>query len=47
MSVLVEPYVDRSQVSPKPLLMIAAGGFAGLLVALLVVALAGRRITRS
>jgi uncharacterized protein involved in exopolysaccharide biosynthesis len=46
-SVLVQPYVDPAPASPKPLIMIAAGAFAGLLVALLMVAVALHRMRRS
>jgi uncharacterized protein involved in exopolysaccharide biosynthesis len=46
-SVLAEPYVNPSPVSPEPLLMIAAGAFAGLVLALPAVALLARRMTRA
>jgi uncharacterized protein involved in exopolysaccharide biosynthesis len=44
--VLVDPYVDADPVSPRPGITTAAGAASGLLVALFVVALLSRRMTR-
>jgi uncharacterized protein involved in exopolysaccharide biosynthesis len=45
--VTVQPYVEHDAVSPRPLLVIGGGALAGLVVALIVVAVLARRMTRS
>jgi hypothetical protein len=45
-SELVQPYVDTNPVSPRPMISIAAGALTGCIVAVLVVALVARRMTR-
>jgi uncharacterized protein involved in exopolysaccharide biosynthesis len=45
-TVVVEPYVEGTPVSPRPVVTTAAGATAGLLVAALVVAVVARRLTR-
>ena len=44
--VTVQPYVEHEAVSPQPLLATAGGALAGLVVALIVVAVVARRMTR-
>jgi uncharacterized protein involved in exopolysaccharide biosynthesis len=44
--VTVAPYVEHDAVSPQPLLATAGGALAGLVVALIVVAVLARRMTR-
>jgi len=44
--VLVQPFVDGDPVSPRPIITTAAGTTVGLIVAALVVAFVGRRMTR-
>jgi hypothetical protein len=44
--ITVPPYVEHDAVSPQPLLTIGGGALAGLVVALIVVAVLARRMTR-
>jgi hypothetical protein len=44
--ITVPPYVEHDAVSPQPLLATAGGALAGLVVALVVVAVVARRMTR-
>jgi hypothetical protein len=44
--VSVQPYVEHDAVSPRPLLVMGGGALAGLVVALIVVALIARRTAR-
>jgi uncharacterized protein involved in exopolysaccharide biosynthesis len=44
--ITVPPYVEHDAVSPQPLLAIGGGALAGLVVALIVVAVLARRMTR-
>jgi hypothetical protein len=44
--VTVQPFVEHDAVSPQPLLVIGGGALAGLVVALMVVAMLARRMTR-
>jgi len=44
--ITVPPYVEHEAVSPQPLLVTAGGALAGLVVALVVVAVVARRLTR-
>jgi capsular polysaccharide biosynthesis protein len=44
--VSVQPYVEHDAVSPKPLLVMGGGALAGLVVALIVVAVLARRMSR-
>jgi uncharacterized protein involved in exopolysaccharide biosynthesis len=44
--ITVPPYVEHEAVSPQPLLATAGGALAGLVVALVVVAVIARRMTR-
>jgi hypothetical protein len=45
-TVSVPPYVEHDAVSPRPLLVTGGGALAGLVVALIVVAVVGRRFAR-
>lgn len=46
-SQLVQPYVDPTPVSPRPMVSIGAGALTGWVVAVLLVAVIARRMTRS
>jgi len=44
--ITVPPYVEHDRISPKPLLVVGGGALAGLVIALVTVALLARRMTR-